>query len=266
MIHFSRYITSTNLIFRQVKNPPKTDNALSDTIVKDDLPAKKIRVNAQVTFVISLLEMICSFLSILVAVIFKTAGNKYPVIISMMISYLILLPCAFLMNTSHNKRRVIEHGWGNVLRNTFGLSLSPSDQDCNQGGKVDENKTSSRLKNKRNAVYPDKRGQVHSQMISQDLDKSLSTGSTSTLVVDATKDASDYKGQKQQKPLEIMINSENLERAYQMDRPKLSLIGTGDNSVLESKANRVTNRVCSENGKILVYDLEQESEFLFSCK
>ena len=264
MIHFSRYITSANLIFRQLKNSPKTDNALPDTIVKDDLPAKKIRVNAQVTFVISLLEMICSFLSILVVVIFKTA--TFPVIISMMISYMILLPGAFLMNTSHNKRRVIEHGWGNVLRNTFGLSLTPSDQNCNKGGKIDENKTSSRVKNKRNAVYPDKRGQVHSQMISHDLDKSLHTGSTSTLVVDAAKEASDYKGQKEKKPLEIILNSENLERAYQMDRPKLSLMGTGDNSLLERKANRVTKRVCSENGKILVYDLEQESEFLFSCK
>ena len=33
--------------------------------------------------------------------------------------YLIVLPRAYLMNTSHNKRRIIEHGWKNILRNTF---------------------------------------------------------------------------------------------------------------------------------------------------
>ena len=171
-----------------------------------------------------------------------------------MISYLILLPCAFLMNTSHNKRRVIEHGWKIVLRNTFGLSVTPSNQDCNLRAKINENKTSNGLQ----------KSQVYSQMISHDMDKSLPTGSTSTLVVDAAKEASDCKGQKQKKPLEIIMNPEKLERADQMDRPKLSFIGDGDNRVLECKATRVTKTGCSENGKILVYDLEQESEFLFS--
>ena len=208
-----------NLIFRQVKNPPRSDNALTDRTDKDDLSAKKVRVNAQVTFLISLLEMIGSFFTIMVVVIFKT--TTFPVIISMMISYLILLPCAFLMNTSHNKRRVIEHGWKNVLRNTFGLSVTPSNQDCNLRAKINENKTSNGLQ----------KSQVYSQMISHDMDKSLPTGSTSTLVVDAAKEASDCKGQKQKKPLEIIMNPEKLERAYQMDRPKLSLIGNGDNSV-----------------------------------
>ena len=115
---------------------------------------------------ISILEMIGSFLTMIVFVIFKT--TTFPVIISIMITYLILLPSAFLMNTSHNKLRVIEHGWRNVLRNTFGLSLILSDKDCNQRNKIDENKTSNRLKNKRNTVYPDKRGQVHSRMTSHE--------------------------------------------------------------------------------------------------
>ena len=156
-----------------------------------------------------------------------------------MTSYLILLPCAFLMNTSHNKRRVIEHGWKIVLRNTFRLSVTPSNQDCNLRAKINENKTSSQFKNKRNAVYPDKRGQVHCQMISDDMDESLPSWSTSTLVVDAAKETSDCKGQKQKKPLEIIMHPEKLERADQMDRPKLSFIGDGDNRVLECKATRV---------------------------
>ena len=183
-----------------------------------------------------------------------------------MITYLILLPCAFLMNTSHNKRRVIEHGWKNVLRNTFGLSPTPANPDCNHPKKISVKKTSIKCRQKRSAVYPYNRGQVHPQMISYDLGQSLPTGSTSTLVVDAVEEASGCKGQKQNKPLEILMQPEQLERAYRIHRPKINLIGNGDTSVLECKANRATKRNFSENGKILVSDLEQKSEYLFSCK
>ena len=34
-----------------------------------------------------------------------------------MFLYMILLPYAFLMNTSHNKKRVVEYGWSNVFKN-----------------------------------------------------------------------------------------------------------------------------------------------------
>ena len=103
-------------------------------------------------------------------------------------------------------------------------------------------------------------------MISHDLGQSLHTGSTSTLVVAAAEEASDCKGQNEKKPLEIIMKPEKLERAYQSHRPKINLIANVDNSVLECKVNQATKRNCSENGKILVSDLEQESEFLFSCK
>ena len=63
-----------------------------------------------------------------------------------------------------------------------------------------------------------------------------------------------------------MMNPEQLERVYQMNRPKISLIGNGDKNVLEFKANRVKKIRFSENGKILFSDLEQQSERLFGCK
>ena len=182
-----------------------------------------------------------------------------------MITYLILLPCAFLMNTSHNKRRVVEHGWRNVLRNTFGLSSMPSNPDCNQGAKIIENKTSSSFEKRRNAVYPYDRDQVRSQKISHNLGKSLPTGAASTLVVAVAEQATDYKGRKQKKLREIIMHPEKLEGAYQTHRPKINLTGNEDNNVLECKANRVTRR-CWEKDKILPSDIEQESEFLFSCK
>ena len=247
--------------FRQAKNPPKSDNNLTHRIEEDDLPTKKIRVNAQVTFVISIFEMICAFISIILVVIFKTI--TFPVTISTMITYLILLPRAFLMNTSHNKRRVIKQGWRNVLRSTFGFSPMPSNPDCNQRKEMNENKTSSR---RRNAVYPYKRGQAHSQMIARDLDKSLPASSISTSVVARAEEVSDCKKKKKKKPLEILMNPDKLERLYRMHHPKVNLIGDVGNIVLECKTNRVKKTTCSENGKILMYDLEQEGEVLFSCK
>ena len=239
---------------------------MTNRIEEDQLSAneKRIRVNAQVTFMISLVEMIGSFLTMMVVVIFKT--TTFPVIISIMITYLILLPCAFLMNTSHNKLRVIEHGWRNVLRNTLGLSPMPYNPDCNQRGKGNKTKSSSRLnKEKQNAVYPYNRGQVNSQTISHDLGRSMPTGSTSTLVVADAEKTFDCKGQKQKKPLEMM-NPEKLEQAYQMHRQKISLISFGDTSVFDCKANQVTKRSGLKSGKILIFDLEQESELLFGCK
>ena len=95
--------------------------------------------------------------------------------------------------------------------------------------------------------------------------KSLPTGSTSTLAVAAAEQATDYKGQKPKKLREIIMHPEKLEGAYQTHRPKINLTGNEDNNVLECKANRVTKR-CSEKDKILPSDIEQESQFLFSCK
>lgn len=51
--------------------------------------------------------------------------------------YMVILPYAFLMNTSHNKDRIVADGWRNVFRNLLGrynhanviISLPPN-QDC----------------------------------------------------------------------------------------------------------------------------------------
>ena len=180
-----------------------------------------------------------------------------------MITYLILLPTAFLMNTSNNKRRVIEHGWRNVLRNTFGLSSLPSNPDCNQRKDMNKNKTSSR---RRNAVCPYKQGQVHSQMISHHLNKALPAVSTSTSVVARAEEVSDCKNRNKKKPLEIMMIPEKLERVYQTRRLRVKSIGDVGNIEFKCKTNRVRKASCSKNGKILLYDLEQESGVLFSCK
>ena len=45
-------------------------------------------------------------------------GSFTGIILTMML-YFVVLPYAFLMNTRYNKRRIVEEGWMNVLKNMF---------------------------------------------------------------------------------------------------------------------------------------------------
>ena len=79
---------------------------------------KKIMVNAQVTSIISILELSSM---VLYAVIIKlNKGTSFFSLIYAMAVYDVMLPYAFLMNTSHNKTRVVSLGWTNVILNILG--------------------------------------------------------------------------------------------------------------------------------------------------
>jgi hypothetical protein len=90
---------------------------------------KKVRVNAQVTFMTSILELFGSVTLVILAVVFK--AHTLPTLIHSTIFYHILLPRAFLMNTSHNKDRIIEYGWKNILRNLLGMPKKPPECQVN---------------------------------------------------------------------------------------------------------------------------------------
>ena len=106
---------------RQLQNPPRVDNFLSDH-QKDSIKAdmNRLHVNAQVTCMILLLEILFSFIQVTLLIIFK--AHTFPTLINGIFLWSIVLPHSFLMNTSHNKRRIIEKGWVNVLRNVFKLA------------------------------------------------------------------------------------------------------------------------------------------------
>ena len=76
---------------------------------------RKILVNAQVKAMISLLELLSNV--VYMVIIVSTVKTSYTTLIQIMFLYMILLPYAFLMNTSHNKKRIVEYGWSNVLKN-----------------------------------------------------------------------------------------------------------------------------------------------------
>ena len=105
---------------RQIQNPPRVDRILSGH-QRDSIKAEmnRLHVNAQVTSMILLLEILFSFIQLALLIIFK--AHTFPTLINGIFLWSIVLPHSFLMNTSHNKRRIIEIGWVNVLKNVFKL-------------------------------------------------------------------------------------------------------------------------------------------------
>ena len=88
---------------------------------------KRYKVNSQVTALICILEMVGA---ITFSIHRSFTGPTIDTLLHGQFTYFILMPYAFLMNTSHNKNRIIEHGWKNVLRNMIGIKTRPS--SCNR--------------------------------------------------------------------------------------------------------------------------------------
>ena len=55
-----------------------------------------------------------------IIIVFFTVRSSYAALLQLLALYLVIVPYSLLMNTSHNKNRVIEHGWTNVFKNLFG--------------------------------------------------------------------------------------------------------------------------------------------------
>ena len=123
---------------------------------------RKVEVNAQVTAVITALEVLGNLVNSVIWMFiigftgFSTLGLN-------MLLYFILLPCIFLMNTKHNKNRIVEKGWKNVIRNAFGFPKESSldESDPIQGTNISDNKSESNLsrirkwfKTRRHVVRP----------------------------------------------------------------------------------------------------------------
>ena len=84
---------------------------------------KRYKVNSQVTALICILEMVGA---ITFSIHRSFTGPTIDTLLHSQFTYFILMPYVFLMNTSHNKNRIVEHGWKNVLRNMIGIPIRPS--------------------------------------------------------------------------------------------------------------------------------------------
>ena len=91
--------------------------------INQDQDMKKLKVNAQVTAVTTLLEFVGNCVTVVLwALVTKMSG--YETLIQRIVLNFVILPYTFLMNTEHNKNRVVEDGWRNVLKNMFQICKS----------------------------------------------------------------------------------------------------------------------------------------------
>ena len=99
------------MISRKV-NPVDNKVSTPDAI---EVNMRRVVVNAHVKAMISFLETVCSIVHVII--LYNTIRTSYTTLLPIMSLYMIALPYAFLMNTSHNKDRVVEHGWKQVFKN-----------------------------------------------------------------------------------------------------------------------------------------------------
>ena len=81
-----------------------------------------MKVNANVTFVIWILEWIANILIYICWILGPNFSRYFPEVI--LIWYYVILPHTFLMNTSHNKDLIIDDGLKTTIINALGLPFN----------------------------------------------------------------------------------------------------------------------------------------------
>ena len=114
-------MNQTIFAFRQVY--PSKDNLAAKSLSEHAQARniRKVKVNAQMTFVIYVLETVAN-ISIYIPILFVYRSNSSMSLTLGVLWFMVILPYTFLMNTSHNKNLVTDEGWWNTIRNTFGRS------------------------------------------------------------------------------------------------------------------------------------------------
>ena len=116
--------------YRQT-NPTPDNNAANclplDTQMRN---IRKVQVNAQVTFAIYILETVA--LASVVILWFAIRKNELSATLSF-VSFYVVLPYTFLMNTSHNKNLITEHGFLNTIRNAIQNPCNCKERNAEDG-------------------------------------------------------------------------------------------------------------------------------------
>ena len=112
--------------------------------------AKNVRVNAQVTAVVTILEVAGALPMIITHLLISRLGFRVFIVKEslFMLLHFVVLSYAFLMNTTSNKNRIIEDGWTNVLknmvfcyhRNVVAPASSPNEASKNKDKIIDAEK------------------------------------------------------------------------------------------------------------------------------
>ena len=238
-------------------------NEASSKILSDNankLNIKKIQVNAQVTALTSLLELLGNIIVVIIVVI--TKASTFAVVISVTIFYQILLPYVFLMNTSHNKARIIEYGWKNVFQNLTLNSKTVAKSNENTSNKSTSNGNNQSTENmERNSSNNNK---LFVSATGYSAQASNNKNSSSIL-------KHQNKEPNQRHPVNAVVSVIDLEQQNDQRRLAENII-TGmvknidnEEKVMEQIKKLAVLNECSRKGEVLSH-LELESEMLFNCK
>ena len=91
---------------------------------------RKILINSQITATISILETSTNIAFIILLWYFR--GTTYFSLLLPLTVYVVILPFAFLSNTSDNKNRIVEEGWKYVFKNM--LKFTTKENASNDDG------------------------------------------------------------------------------------------------------------------------------------
>ena len=116
--------------YRQTNPTPDNDAANCLPLDTQMRNIRKVQVNAQVTFAIYILETVA--LASVVILWFAIRKNELSVTLAF-VSFYVVLPYTFLMNTSHNKNLITEHGFLNTLRNAIQIPCNLQKRNVEEG-------------------------------------------------------------------------------------------------------------------------------------
>ena len=189
---------------------------------------KKVLVNSQITAMISILESETNLSFLIILWYFK--GTTYFSLILPLILHFVILPHAFLMNTSDNKNRIVEVGWKNVFKNLFRLSkssrvniddeINPNKPELKSSDKTKSTETTTKIATISNNLVPSKNSSntAPGSSILKEIASNIPSKSTtspnfvSLNAKDLVKQSDSFKAK--QRLISSMINSEHNEMKY----------------------------------------------------
>ena len=231
------------------------------------MDVKKVQFNAQVTAFISLLEVFGNMTAVVSIAI--TKANTLVTFIHVGIFYLILLPHTFLMNTSHNKNRILEYGWKNVLLNPVGRPSTSQETTDDNAKKDSYNNNKS---NKKETFVPNlDSNKIFMTRESLNILTSNIAKNRSTVKTNQTRvDPGDNEQNKNSSEEAVMNVIDIEEQEYQNEILRKLLSSMAENidekdKFMEHLNKLVVFRECYKQGKYLT-ELELESEILFNVR
>ena len=205
---------------------------------------------------ISILEILGCFTQVVLLVVFKAI--TLPTLINGIFLWSIVLPHAFLMNTSHNKQRIIQSGWANILRNVFKLSANPNHIDIVGKSMIHNNQTFNASDQPKIGVNkPRNLGVVSaSSTLPTTESNPIEINSLSTYTLDKNKSSDPIFNSKSLKQLD--------EKHITLENPKVT---RNHLDVLSLACIRKNSPACKSLEQYSIrMDLEQQSDEIFNFK